>query len=154
MDTARSRGKLWPCLLLLIPQAVTLKYLLNKCCKPCLIRQLLDSQVEPFPVYSPSGVPSPKWLSAVSQIQHANASLVVHFRVIVRRGGHAKRRIRLKEFDICLIRAQRAQDIDISNFKDSLAAVFNILFHRIDSPMIRMQADELFRGFFCSPPFY
>lgn len=76
------------------------------------------------------------------------------FRVIVRRGGHVKRRIRLKEFDICLICTERAQDIDISNFKDSLAAVFNIFFHRIDSPVIRMQADELFWGFFCSPPFY
>lgn len=62
-----------------------------------------------------------------------------------------KKRIRLKEFDIYLICTQRAQDIDISNFKDSLAAAFNIFFHRIDSPAIRMQADELFCGFFCSP---
>lgn len=154
MDTARSQGKPWTCHLLLVPQAVTLKYLLNKCCKPCLIWPLLNSQIEPFPAYGPSGVPSPKWLSAVSQIRHAYVSLVVHCRVIVRRGRHVKRRIRLKEFDFCLICTKRAQDTDISNVKDSLAAVFKIFFRRIDSPVIRMQADELCRGFSCSRPFY
>lgn len=62
--------------------------------------------------------------------------------------------MRLKQFDRCLIRTQSAQDVDISNFKDSLAGVFNISFRRIDSPAIRMQADKLFSDFFRSPSFY
>ena len=37
--------------------------------------------------------------------------------------GHAKKEIRLKQFDMCLIHTRRGQDTVISNFKDSLAAV-------------------------------
>lgn len=144
MDTARSRGKLWPCLLCPLPQAVTLKYLLNKCCKPCPKRPLLDGQVEAFPPfgwitpasYGPSGVPSLKWLRAVSQIRHANASPVVQFRVTARSGGHVKKRIRSRESDIYLICTQRAPVIDTSNHKDRFG-------RSVDSPAIRDQADEL-----------
>lgn len=69
--------------------------------------------------YGPSGVPSLKWLRAVSQIRHVNASPVVQFRVTVRSGGHVKKRIRSRESDIYLICTQRAPVIDTSNYKDS-----------------------------------
>lgn len=58
--------------------------------------------------HSPNGVHLPRWLRAVSQKQHVNASAVVHFRVILRSEGHMKKKIWSKQFGIYWICTQRA----------------------------------------------